>query len=81
MGLLLGDPKIGKSVLIRTLIRAAICGESWLGRAVRKGRVLFLSLEESAGDVKRYFERMALPETDHLTIAFSPPPERLRFRG
>lgn len=75
LGLLLGDPKIGKSVLIRTLIWAAICGESWLGRAVQKRRVLFLSLEEAAGDVKRYFEQMALPETDHLTIVFGRPPK------
>ena len=74
LSLLLGDPKIGKSVLIRTLIWAAICGESWLGRAVRKGRVLFLSLEEGSGDVKRYFEQMALPETDRLTIVFGRPP-------
>lgn len=75
LSLLLGGPKIGKSVLIRTLIWAVICGESWLGRTVRKGRVLFLSLEEAAGDVKRYFEQMALPETDHLTMAFSRPPK------
>lgn len=42
-----GDPKIGKSVLVNNLAVCVALGQSWLGKAVEQGPVLWYAFEES----------------------------------
>jgi 5S rRNA maturation endonuclease (ribonuclease M5) len=57
-------PKVGKSTMARNLAVAISKGESFLGRATVKGKVLYLCLEEKRGEVKKHFEKMGANSAD-----------------
>ena len=75
LSLLLSDPKVGKSVLARTLAWAVALGERWLGRDVEKGRVLYLALEEMPADIRRHFLKMNLPDDADIHMVFERHPK------
>lgn len=55
--LLAAREKLGKSILAGAAAAAVASGRQFLGRPVLEGSVLWLALEEHAGDVARRFQR------------------------
>lgn len=66
--LMAGPPKSGKSTLTRQLARAIVKGESFLGREVESGRVLYLALEEQVSMFKTQMEQIGISEKDDILI-------------
>ena len=64
LSLLTSAPKAGKSTLARCLTAAVAQGRDWLGRTVRQGNVLLLSLEDHRRDVREHFKLLHVT-TDH----------------
>jgi hypothetical protein len=65
---LVAKPKVGKSTLARCLSLAVSRGEQFLGRATTQGRVLYLALEESRGQVKAHFRALGATDADDVRI-------------
>lgn len=62
--LLVGDPKSGKSQLVRHLVYSCLSGQSFLGNAVNdKRKVIYLALEESPTELKKYLISLGVEET------------------
>jgi hypothetical protein len=59
-------PKVGKSTLVRNLVRAISKGEEFFGRPTVKGSVIYLCLEEKRGEIAGHFRRMGASEEDIL---------------
>lgn len=72
LSLLAAKPKTGKSTLARCLCDAVASGREFLGRAVRRGPVVYFALEERAGEVAEHFARMGVPEDAALTVLCHP---------
>jgi hypothetical protein len=70
--LLAAKPKVGKSTLSRHIGQAVATGEDVLGRKVKTGPVVYLALEEKAGEVRDHFRRMELPEDAPLVTVCYP---------
>lgn len=68
---LIAKPKVGKSSLVRELIRSILLGESFLGRDVQKGSVMYFALEERQKNVKEFFRSMEVPAETPLHIAWT----------
>ena len=64
--LLTSKPKIGKSVLARTLSLCVARGEPFLDREVRQGSVLWLCLDESASTFVPSMARLGLRPSDPI---------------
>ncbi|MDR7433465.1 MAG: AAA family ATPase [Armatimonadota bacterium] len=77
MSVLVAKPKVGKSTLARALAVAVAQGRGFLGRKVRQGPVLLLSLEERPGDVRRHLRQLGLKPEDPLLVAFDLGPKQL----
>jgi AAA domain len=60
-------PKVGKSTLARNLAVAVAKGEPFLGRETKKGKVLYLCLEEKRSEIRNHFERMSA-DSDNILI-------------
>jgi hypothetical protein len=56
--MLAGEPKAGKSTLVRTLILSVATGREFCGRAVVKGPVIYLALEDKRAEVQRQLGSM-----------------------
>lgn len=69
MSALLGKPKAGKTSLARQLAVAVAQGEAFLGRKTKRGRVLYLAIEEKLSQVKAHFRQLGLQESDPVEIA------------
>ncbi len=74
LSLLLGDPKVGKSQLVGTLVQAVAPGGRCLDRDTQPGPVLLLALEEARFAVKRRFEKIGLSSDAPVHIVFKRPP-------
>jgi hypothetical protein len=48
-----GDPKAGKSTIIRQLVNSVLKGDKFLGRSTKKGKVMYFAFEESGALMKR----------------------------
>jgi hypothetical protein len=59
-------PKVGKSTLARNLALAVSRGEEFFGRPTKKGKVIYLCLEEKRAEVAAHFRRMGASEEDIL---------------
>jgi len=70
LSLLIAKPKVGKSSILRELIRSILLGEPFLGRTVIQGKVIYLALEERKPSLKKFFKKMRVPATDDLAIVF-----------
>lgn len=66
--LISGKPKIGKSTLVRQIALAVARGEPVLGRAVGKGKVLYLAGEEHPARVGEHFIALGAKPEDHESI-------------
>ena len=51
-------PKVGKTTLVQALVAAIARGEPFLDRPTRKGRVIYLALEEKRSQIKSNFEKL-----------------------
>jgi energy-coupling factor transporter ATP-binding protein EcfA2 len=69
MALLVGRPKSGKSTLARALAVAIAQGRPFLGREVRGGPVLLISLEDRQRDVARHLRALGLRPDDPFMLA------------
>ena len=75
ISLLAGTPKAGKSALSRCLAAAVGRGKStWLGKAVNKGTVLYLSLEERMETVRNHYNLLNAP-TNSIVLIEDPWPK------
>lgn len=62
--LLAGDPKSGKSQLVRHLIKALISQTEFLGNKVNDvNNIIYLALEETPTELKKYFLNIGLEES------------------
>lgn len=68
VSIIAGQPKAGKSIFVRNLIKAIVNGGSLLGRGVERGKVVYMPLEESAGSMAAHFERLNLRNYDDLIV-------------
>ena len=68
MSLMVAAPKVGKSTLARCLALAVATGGEWLGRAVSRGRVVHLALEERTATVVRHYDGLTAPDDDILAF-------------
>lgn len=66
--ILVAKPKVGKSTLARTLALYVAKGESFLNRAVVKGVVIYLALEEKRTEIKRHFLDMGAIGSEEIHI-------------
>jgi hypothetical protein len=67
--LLVARPKVGKSTLGRAVAVAVAQGKPVLGREVRQGPVLLVSLEDREKDVGRHLAALGLRPDDPLFVA------------
>ena len=64
-----GEPKIGKSTLLRNLIKETLVGGNFLGRKVKKGRVMLFSFEEQRKILSTQLEKCGVnPDDTNLLI-------------
>ena len=70
--LLVGRPKSGKSTLARALAVAVAQGRPFLGRGVRQGAVLLISLEDRPKDAARHLRTLGLQPSDPLLVSTGP---------
>lgn len=64
-----GEPKIGKSTLLRNLIKETLEGGTFLGRKVKKGRVMLFSFEEQRKILATQLEKCGVnPDNPDLLI-------------
>jgi hypothetical protein len=74
LSLMVAKPKVGKGTWARNLSIAVARGEPFLGRATKKGLVLYLALEECENDVRRDFKAMGAKGDEELWIHAAPTP-------
>ena len=58
LSMMVAPPKVGKSTLARCLACCVASGSDFLGRRVRKGRVLHFALEERHATVKAHYRKL-----------------------
>ena len=68
-----GDPKAGKSTIIRQLVKATTIGGYFLGRKVKQGRVLYLALEESEALLKYQLKKVGINGEEDIYIHIGAP--------
>lgn len=70
-------PKVGKSTLARNLAVSIAAGDTFLGRATVKGRILYLCLEEKRSEIQKHFQKMGASSDDILIHTGSTPKDAL----
>lgn len=72
---LIAKPKIGKSTLAKTLVLAVSKGEDFLGMSTEKSKVLYLGLEDHAGEFQSDFLKLCADGTEDIDahIGLAPP--------
>lgn len=68
LGMLAGPPKKGKSTLARQLAVAVADGTEFLGRTVKQGGVLFVSLEETKENCVAHLQKLGLKNATHFHL-------------
>ena len=68
LSILSGAPKIGKSTIVRQLIKAVSRGESFFGRQCDKGKVLYMALEDHAGWIVNDLKKVGVTKDDDIFI-------------
>lgn len=67
-----GPPKSGKSTIIRQLAVAVAKDQSFLGRDVARGQILYLALEEQEAMLYKQFTALGVSDTDPITFHVGP---------
>lgn len=73
VSILAGDPKAGKSTLVRQLVRAVSRKERFLGRKVKQGQIYYMALEEQRSLLKNQFRALGINENDAIKIHVGSP--------
>jgi hypothetical protein len=73
-GLLVAKPKAGKSTLSRDVTFSVATGTPFLGRKTRKGRVLFIAMEEHRDRLREQFGRMGFAGDEEVLVHTGPAP-------
>lgn len=73
ISIIAGDPKAGKSTLIRQLAKSVCRGEPFLGRKVKQGTVFYTALEEHRPLLKKQFRQIGITENDPIRIHVGSP--------
>ncbi len=73
--LLTAKPKVGKSTLAQNLAFSVARGEPFLGRPTKRGRVIYLALEERRNELRRHFCMMGATENDDIAFYVARAPE------
>ncbi len=76
VSIIAGDPKAGKSTLIRQLARCISRGERFLDRKVKTGLVLYTALEEQRALLKDQFKALGVTGEDNIRIHVGSPLSR-----
>ena len=74
LSLIAAKPKVGKSTMIRNLARAISRGEAFLGRATKRGPIVYLELEEKRAQVASHFRIMGVTGGEEIFIHTGPAP-------
>ncbi len=67
-----GPPKAGKSTLVRQLCKAVCRGQPFLTRDCKRGKVLYLALEEQASLLREQYQKLDLTEHDEFYLHIGP---------
>ncbi len=70
-----GKPKAGKSTWARNLSLKVARGETFMGRDVEQGGVVYLALEEKRAEVRKHFKKMGAFGDEEIYIYASTAPE------
>lgn len=68
VSLLVGQPKSGKSTITRQLTMSVMRGQPFFGREVKKGKVLYLALEEQEEILNEQFQTLGINKDDDMII-------------
>lgn len=63
-----GDPKAGKSTIVRQLCKNILCGEEFLGRKSRQCKTVYYAMEEFIPMIKEQFQQVGLPKDADLIV-------------
>jgi hypothetical protein len=63
-----GEPKSGKSTLVRQLVASICHGTDFLGHKCKQGGIVYLAMEEQDAMLKNDFKRLGVNEKDPITI-------------
>ena len=77
LSILVSKPKVGKTTLARNLAFKVARGDSFLGRNVTPGSVVYLALEEKRAEVAAHFARMGANDERILIHTGSAPQEAI----
>jgi energy-coupling factor transporter ATP-binding protein EcfA2 len=64
LGLLVGQPKAGKSTLARCLAVAVMRGKQWFGFDTTAGPVIYFAMEEKRAQAEAHFQSLGVTEED-----------------
>jgi predicted ATP-dependent serine protease len=70
-------PKVGKSTFARALALAVCQGKPFFGRVTKKGKVIYLCLEEKRAEIADHFRRMSASTSDILIYTGKTPKDAL----
>lgn len=71
--LVVGDPKAGKSQLIRHLIASYLTKNSFLGHKINGNKkVIYLALEENSGELVKYLDGLGIDENEENLLIGDP---------
>lgn len=68
LSILAAKPKVGKSTILRLLLRCLPEGEPWIGFDTEPGRVLYVALEEHPDDVAAHLEELGCADADGADV-------------
>lgn len=68
LSVLSGDPKTGKSTLVRQLITSILRGNKFLGRQCKQGPVHYYAMEEHKQVINSSFKRLGVRPDDNLFV-------------
>lgn len=66
--ILAGEPKSGKSTIVRQLTKCVAKGHEFLRRDVKKGKILYLALEEQPELLKEQFDKVGIDESCDIEV-------------
>jgi hypothetical protein len=75
VALFVGEPKVGKTTMVRDLAVCVAKGRSWLGHACKQGPVWYLALEDQKSEMLRHFRRLGCTDQDPLFLMCGRTPE------
>jgi RecA-family ATPase len=72
LSLVCAKPKVAKSVLVRNLALCVARGDSFLGRRIEAGPVIYIGLEDSKAIVSDHFRKLGATASDQIFFVADP---------